>query len=87
MTRPARITKRQKQIMGKILREAGAGRFMTLTELHDELPDDHKASYGSLRKSLDFLERSGIIVREHIGGNKKHVKPTELGFKWFRPTF
>jgi Fe2+ or Zn2+ uptake regulation protein len=85
MTRPARLTKRQKKIMGVILKAAGEGRLMTIKEIHKEAAEPG-LTYGATRKSISILEEAQMIIRESIAKSHfKNVRPTTLGFDWFRP--
>lgn len=84
MERPVRLTKKQKNVMGFILREAGEGRFLSLKQLHSEIQSVYETSYGSLRKSLDILEEAEMIARVRVSLHKE-VRPTEKGYDWFRP--
>jgi hypothetical protein len=77
-----RRTEKQKILMGKILRAAGEGRYMTTKELHDQIPYD--ASYGAVRISVRFLVEQGMLVRQSAG-RFTHLVPTDLGFDWYRP--
>ncbi len=78
-------TPRQIEIMGHILKRAGEGIFLTQVELHRELAGAE--SYGALRISMNFLEKHQMIVREpKPGTSAKYLKPTLLGYDWFRPT-
>ena len=86
MARPVRLTDKQKAIMGLILKRAGEGVFLSLKELHEQVEHGDECSYGAIRKSLDVLERAGMIVRDPVpGSTMKHVKPTQKGYDWFRP--
>ncbi len=86
MARPVRLTQKQKNIMGLVLKRAGEGSFMTVSELHTEVSHGDACSYGAIRKSLDVLEKAGMIVRDRRPGeNTKEVKPTQKGYDWFRP--
>ena len=78
--KPAR-TQNQKLIMGVVLEAADAGRFYTIKELHAALP--YTCDYGSLRTSLRFLKKTGIVVTEPAG-QFKLVKPTSAAYAWFR---
>ncbi|MDE4297098.1 hypothetical protein PXK56_18075 [Phaeobacter gallaeciensis] len=86
MARPVRLTQKQKNIMGLILKRAGEGTFLSVTALHAEVSHGDGCSYGAIRKSLDVLENAGMIVRlRRPGENSKEVKPTQKGYDWFRP--
>lgn len=86
MPRPVRLTQKQKNIMGLVLKLAGEGRFLNVGDLHKEVAHSAECTYGAFRKSLDVLERAGMIVRERIPGMiAKEVKPTLKGYDWFRP--
>lgn len=86
MPRPVRLTKKQKNIMGLVLKKAGEGVFLTVSELHKEVSHGETCTYGAIRKSLDVLEDAKMIKRERrTGTNSKEVKPTNLGYDWFRP--
>lgn len=84
MARPTRLTKKQKAVMGLILKKASEGEFLNLKQLHTEIQPHYETSYGGLRKCLDVLERSGMVTRTRVSLHKE-VKPTELGYDWFRP--
>lgn len=77
-----RATSKQRTIMGVILREFGQGRIHNIQELHKLLP--YTCHYGSFRRSLDFLERGGVIVREQAGTSNL-IKPTVLAYERFVP--
>lgn len=84
--RPVRLTQKQKNIMGLILRRAGEGVFLTVREVHEGAAHGSECSYGAVRKSLEILEKAGMIVREYRAGTTlKDVKPTNKGYDWFRP--
>lgn len=84
--RPLRLTLKQKNIMGLILKKAGEGEFLNVKQVHEQVEHGDTCTYGAIRKSLDALEAAGMIVREYIPGTtSKHVKPTQKGFDWFRP--
>lgn len=86
MPRPVRLTQKQKNIMGLILKSVGNGKHLTVSELHQQVSHGDECSYGAIRKSLDILEDAGMIIRERRPGeNSKEVKPTQKGFDWFRP--
>lgn len=79
-----RRTEKQREIMGIVLREAGAGRFLNVTELHDLLSYKAEASYGAIRISLRFLEKQGMLHRKREGRETKLV-PTPRAYDWFKP--
>lgn len=62
---PVRKTAKQRIIIGLVLEAADRGELLTETELHRRLP--YICDYGSLRTSLRFLDRGGIIIRERAG--------------------
>lgn len=82
--RPLKITKKQKAVMGVILREAGEGRFLNLKELHVAVQPHFETSYGGLRKCLDVLENDNMVERVRVSLHKE-VRPTLRGYDWFRP--
>ncbi len=43
-----------------------------------------KVTLGAVRKSVELLEQSELLVRERRGRNVVLV-PTERGYDWFRP--
>jgi hypothetical protein len=77
-------TEKQKEIMGIILREAGAGRFLTLTELYPMLSYRAEATYGAVRLSIRNLEEKGFLQKNQIGVSKQLV-PTPRAYDWFIP--
>lgn len=77
-------TEKQKEIMGIILREAGEGRFLTLTELYPMLSYKADATYGAVRLSVRALERLGMIQKNQIGVSKQLI-PTTRAYDWFIP--
>lgn len=84
MSRRPRKTDKQKEIMGIILREAGEGRFLTLTELYPMLSYHHEASYGAVRLSIRNLEEKGMLEKNREGVSKRLV-PTSRAYDWFIP--
>lgn len=82
--RPLNLTKKQKAVMGVVLREAGRGRFLSIEQLNDQVQPHYETSYGGLRKCLDGLENKGMIERVRVSLHKE-VRPTLLGYDWFRP--
>lgn len=74
-------TDKQRQIMHLVLEAADAGTFYTVTELHQTLP--YTCAYGSLRTSLRFLVKRGIVELER-SGMSKIVRPTIKAYDWFR---
>jgi len=74
-------TDKQRQIMFLVLEAADVGSFYTITELHQALP--YKCAYGSLRTSLRFLSKRGIVELER-SGMSKIVRPTIKAYDWFR---
>lgn len=82
--RPLNLTKKQRAVMGLILREAGRGRFLSVGDLHTEVQPHFETSYGGLRKCLDVLEEKEMISRVRVSLHKE-VRPTMLGYDWFRP--
>jgi hypothetical protein len=81
MSRPLR-TKKQRIIMGIVLREAGRGMFHSIRDLHAMLP--YACHYGSFRRSIDFLESHGSIVKER-SGLFTLIRPTTDAYTWFSP--
>ena len=79
-----RKTEKQREIVGIILREAGAGRFLSVSELYDMISYKHEATYGALRVSLRFLEERGIIVRTK-DKNFTRLIPTSRAYDLFKP--
>jgi Fe2+ or Zn2+ uptake regulation protein len=77
-----RRTEKQKELMGLILKAAGEGKFLTVTELHAQI--SYPASYGAVRISLNFLEGQGMIEKTKQGQHTLLV-PTDRGYDWFRP--
>jgi hypothetical protein len=77
-----RRTDKQKEIMGLILRAAGEGRFMTVTEIHEAITYD--CTYGAIRVSLRFLEGQDMIAKQR-DGRVCRIVPTQRGYDWFRP--
>lgn len=80
MSKPAR-TDNQRAIMSLVLKAADEGRFYTVKELWEALP--YTCAYGSLRTSLKFLRKTGIVVTEPAGSFRL-VKPTREAYAWFR---
>ncbi|MBA8881715.1 hypothetical protein FHW16_005460 [Phyllobacterium myrsinacearum] len=74
-------TDKQKAIMEIIFRHVNAGKFLSVRELHALLP--YSCAYGSFRMSLKQLEIHRIIEKEKAGRSAL-VKPTKLGYDWFR---
>lgn len=74
-------TEKQQIIMDLILKAADEGRFYNVTELHQALP--YTCAYGSLRTSLRFLRRHGMIVNEKAG-NFNLLRPTSKAYSFFR---
>lgn len=86
MARPVRLTKKQKEIMGVVLRRAGEGIFLSIKEVHQEVSHGSECSYGAVRCSINVLRNANMIVCEAVpGSHSKKVKPTQLGYDWFRP--
>lgn len=77
-----RRTEKQKILMGMILREAGAGNYLTTKDLHDRIP--YEATYGAVRVSVRFLVEQGMLERR-TAGRVTHLVPTSKGYDWFRP--
>lgn len=77
-------TDKQKEIMGIILREAGAGRFLTLSELYPLLSYKSEATYGAVRLSVRNLEEKGFIHKNRVGVSKQLI-PTPRAYDWFIP--
>lgn len=82
--RRVRQTDKQQEIMGIILREVGAGRFLNVTELYGMISYSHEASYGALRVSLRWLEKHGMLIRERDKGQTRLV-PTRRAYDFFKP--
>ncbi|RWN25295.1 MAG: hypothetical protein EOR96_34505 [Mesorhizobium sp.] len=64
-----------------VLEAADQGRFLTQPEIHALLP--YTCAYGSLRTSIKFLDRAGVIVR-HRSGIVCTIKPTAKAYILFR---
>lgn len=79
--RKPRRTEKQKEIMGLILRAAGEGRFLTPTQIHEQV--SYTCTYGAIRVSLDFLQELGMIEKRRAGRSVE-IHPTERGYDWFR---
>jgi predicted transcriptional regulator len=79
-----RRTAKQIEIMGIILREVSAGRFINQTMLYDMVSYKAECSYGAIRVSVAFLEKQGMLIRTKTG-NDTHLVPTDKGYDWFRP--
>ena len=77
-----RRTEKQKEIMGLILKAAGEGRFLTTTDIHEQV--SYEASYGAIRVSIRFLVSQGMLERRP-DGNFTRLVPTLKGYDWFRP--
>lgn len=77
-----RRTQKQKELMGLILEAAGAGRFLTIKELHEKI--SYPASYGAVRISVNFLQKQDMIEKTPAG-QTVHLVPTSRGYDWFRP--
>lgn len=75
-----RQTRKQRQIMSVIFRAAGEGMFLNIRELHARLP--YTCHYGSLRRSIEFLERDGVLVKESAGRSTL-LKPTQYAYALF----
>lgn len=73
-------TQKQRQIMAVVMREAGAGRFLSVKELHALLP--YACHYGSFRMSINHLVDHGMIVRERAG-RCVLLKPTVEAYACF----
>lgn len=83
MSKPRR-TKKQKEIMGIVLRAAGQGNFLDAHEIHRELSYGGTVSFGAVRKSLEVLEHTGMIARSRTG-QVVTIIPTADAFNWYRP--
>ena len=70
--------------MGYILAQAGEGVFLTISELHKRTLAPLGVSMDACRNSLKLLEQKHMLVKEKIGRNII-LKPTLLGYDWFRP--
>lgn len=73
-------TDKQRIIMKVIFDAAGQGEFLNVRQIHARLP--YTCAYGSLRRSLEHLEKHGAIVKER-SGMCVLVKPTQIGYAWF----
>lgn len=83
MRRPTR-TAHQIEIMGIILRELGLGRELTAAEVYPMLSYAGAVTLGAVRKSVELLEKSELLVRQRRG-RRVVLIPTERGYDWFRP--
>lgn len=81
MAKPRR-TEKQREIMGLILKAAGEGRFLTTTDIHEQV--SYTASYGAIRISIRFLVEQGMLERRP-DGQFTYLIPTLKGYDWFRP--
>ncbi len=81
MAKPRR-TEKQKEIMGLILKAAGEGKFLTTTDIHEQV--SYTASYGAIRISIRFLVGQGMLERRP-DGQFTYLVPTLKGYDWFRP--
>lgn len=72
------------ELMGHILRAAGEGRMLTVTELYTESVYAQQFSFGALRACLRLMENDEIILRRKVGRSTEIV-PTLRGYDWFRP--
>ncbi|MTH61191.1 hypothetical protein [Paracoccus litorisediminis] len=70
--------------MGIVLREAGQGAFLSATEIYPHLSYAAEVTLGALRKSIEFLEKQQLVIRERQG-RRVVIVPTERGYNWFRP--
>jgi predicted transcriptional regulator len=77
-------TENQKEIIGIILREAGNGRFLNQTELHQMLSYGPDVTYGAIRFSVRLLEKQGMLVKQRTGPTVLLI-PTTKAYDWFRP--
>lgn len=59
---------------------ADNGMFLTIGEIHKLLP--YTCAFGSFRRSLEFLEKSGVIFKQKEG-RCVFIKPTLAAYKWF----
>lgn len=84
MPKPRKMirTKNQIEIMGIVLRAAGAGVFLSMKEIHEQI--SYGSAYGSIRTSLRFLINKEMLIRKDEG-TKTMMVPTEKGYDWFRP--
>ncbi|OCP21911.1 hypothetical protein BC361_25420 [Ensifer sp. LC54] len=69
------------EIAGIILTAADDGKFLTLTEIHENL--SYGCAYGSLRKIIKLFEERNWITKERAGMSVL-VKPNKLLYEWFR---
>jgi len=69
----------KRQIMGLILREMRMGRELTAAEIHSMLSYADDVTLGAVRKSIELLEKSELVVRERRGRNVV-ILPTECGY-------
>lgn len=79
-----RRTDKQQIIMKVLFDAAAAGEFLNVKQIHARLP--YRCAYGSLRRSLEHLEKHGAIVKERAGMCVL-IKPTQLGYGWFAGAF
>lgn len=77
-----RMTKKQRIIMGIVLRKAGEGEFLNIRELHALLP--YECSYGAIRISVRYLIKNNVLIRKKSGASSLLV-PTDLSYKLFWP--
>lgn len=81
-------TAKQVEVMGKILKLTNEGAVPTVRSLHAMI--SFPMVWNTFRKLVENLERSGFVTRERLKGTKAApgetiVKPTLLGYDWFRP--
>lgn len=61
-------------------------RFLTMQEVYAGVKHKDDCTYGAIRKSLEVLDKAGMVTREPVPGtNLKEVRPTQKGYDWFRP--
>jgi Fe2+ or Zn2+ uptake regulation protein len=84
-----RRTKHQIEVMGIILREAGNGVLLGPAEIYRLVSYKDEVTYGAIRKTIEILEKQGMVKRCRNTPNsmKVEVTPTLLGYDWFRPKY
>lgn len=79
---PAR-TKKQREIMQIILAAADQGEFLNVKQIHSRV--SYTCAYGSIRTSMRFLVKAGVLARERAGTSSL-MKPTLKAYELFRRT-
>lgn len=69
--------------MGLVLKKAGEGVFLTMTDIYKALIPDG-ANYPAVRKNIEALEKIDMVERRR-SGRVTYVIPLERGYDWFRP--